>query len=178
MDLKKILNIVGQPGLFLFLSQGHNSIIVESLIDKKRNTIPPNTKATSLADINVFTDKENVSLFTILQSIKEKQNSMLAIDAKTSTEKEMRDFFASILPDYDRERVYLSDIKKIIAWYNILQRNNMLDFEISEDGATDVPLLGDKSAKSGGLRNMSSSGARVSSKAAGSTKILAPRKAQ
>ncbi|MDR1021961.1 MAG: DUF5606 domain-containing protein, partial [Prevotellaceae bacterium] len=133
MDLKEIMSISGYPGLFKFVSQGRSGLIVESLIDKKRTNIPPTAKVSSMNDIAVFTDSEDVPLRVVLQSIKDKSNGGPSIDPKTVKEEEIKEYFAGILPAYDKNRVYFSDIKKIISWYNLLQKNDLLDFEVKEE---------------------------------------------
>ena len=118
--LKTILSISGKPGLFKLISQGKNILIVESLIDGKKMPSHAQDKAVSLADIAIFTDEEEVSLYTVFCSIKAKENGQKASINPKSDNNTLRAYFAEILPNFDRERVYPSDIKKIITWYNIL----------------------------------------------------------
>jgi hypothetical protein len=184
MDLKEIMSISGYPGLFQLVSQGRSGLIVESLIDKKRTNIPPTAKISAMSDIAVFTDGEDVPLRVVLQTIKEKSDGAAAIDPKSVKEEEVREYFAEILPTYDKSRVYFSDIKKIILWYNLLQKNNMLDFEVQ---AEDVEKKEDEvgvEAKKAPVKPVTAKPIakpvqHISSKAAGSAgKINAPRKAQ
>jgi hypothetical protein len=188
MDLKEIMSISGYSGLFKFVSQGRNGLIVESLIDKKRTNIPSTAKVSTMNDIAVFTDGEDVPLRVVLQTIKEKSNGSPSIDPKTLTEKEVREYFAEILPTYDRDRVYFSDIKKIILWYNLLQKNDMLDFEAKDEEetgeATEKSPVAEVDSKKTSTKPLPTKPVakpvqHVSSKAAGSAgKINAPRKAQ
>jgi hypothetical protein len=188
MDLKEIMSISGYPGLFKFVSQGRSGLIVESLVDKKRTNIPPTAKVSSMNDIAVFTDSEDVPLRVVLQSIKEKSNGAPAIDPKTLKEEEVKEYFEEILPTYDKSRVYFSDIKKIISWYNLLQKSDMLDFEVTEEQAEDeaaekLPATEAEAkklpAKSVAAKPAAKPVQHVSSRAAGSAgKINAPRKAQ
>lgn len=118
--LKRILSIAGKPGLYELVSQGKNMLIVESLKEKKRMPAYSHEKIISLADIAIFTDEGEVPLRNVLTSIKEKENGVkCSIDPK-SDNNQLREYFATILPDFDRDRVYPTDIKKIISWYNLL----------------------------------------------------------
>lgn len=126
--LKDILAISGQPGLYKMVSKGSNSIIVESLLNGKRIPAHSTNKIISLEDIAIFTVSEEVPLKDVLQKIAEKENSQKCIDHKSSGNV-LKAYFAEVLPDYDPDRVYVSDIKKLIQWYNILQEKDMLSFE-------------------------------------------------
>ncbi|HOP04383.1 MAG TPA: DUF5606 domain-containing protein [Tenuifilaceae bacterium] len=134
MALKEIMAISGYSGLFKFVSQGRNGIIVESMTDGKRTHIPATAKVSALSDISIFTMEGEKPLREILSSIKQKENGGPTISHK-STNDELKTFFLSIVPDYDSERVYVSDIKKIVTWYNQLQSVNLLDFseEVEEE---------------------------------------------
>jgi hypothetical protein len=132
--LKTILSISGKPGLYKLISQGKNMLIVESIsADKKRIPAYGNEKVISLADIAMYTNDSEVPLKEVLTSVLKKENGELAsIDAKKSTGDQLRTYFAEILPDFDRDRVYVTDIKKLISWYNILITNGITDFEAEE----------------------------------------------
>nr|WP_320037970.1 DUF5606 domain-containing protein [uncultured Bacteroides sp.] len=132
--LKTILSISGKPGLYKLISQGKNMLIVESIsADKKRIPAYGNEKVISLADIAMYTNDSEVPLKEVLTSVLKKENGELAsIDAKKSTSDQLRTYFAEILPDFDRDRVYVTDIKKLISWYNILITNGITDFEAEE----------------------------------------------
>ncbi len=132
MDLKDILAISGYGGLFKFISQGRNGIIVESFESKKRTFVSAAIKVSSLSEIAIFTDTEEVSLSDVFKSIFNKENGGKAIDPK-STNEELKKYMAEILPNYDKERVYVSDIKKLVNWYDILHENNLLVFEEKEE---------------------------------------------
>jgi hypothetical protein len=127
-DLQKVFAIAGYPGLFTHVSQSRNGVIVESLLDKKRMCAGPSLRVTALSDVAMFTDKEELPLQEVLEKIKNVYNGEKAIDHKSGTDA-LRQFMESVLPDYDRDRVYPSHIKKLAEWYNVLQANNMLDFE-------------------------------------------------
>jgi hypothetical protein len=119
--LNTILSISGKPGLYRLLSQGKNMLIVESLTDKKRIPAYGNEKIISLADIAMYTDDEEVPLRQVLENMKNKENGGKAsIDAKKASADELRAYLAEVLPNFDRDRVYVGDIKKLVSWYNIL----------------------------------------------------------
>ena len=126
MELKDIMAISGHSGLFKFISQGRHGIIVESLIDGKRNNVSASAKVSALSDIAIFTNDAEVPLKDVFKKIREAENGAQAISHK-SDDKELKKYFEKILPDYDRDRVYSSDIKKVINWYNQLQNLNVLD---------------------------------------------------
>jgi hypothetical protein len=129
--LKGILAISGQPGLFKMVAESKNNIIVESLETGKRMPAYSTSKISALEDIAIFTDTEDMPLKDVFKAISEKEDGGQAINHKSSS-KELKDYFAEVLPEYDRERVYASDIKKVIMWYNILQEKEMLDFSEEE----------------------------------------------
>lgn len=125
--LKTILSISGKPGLYKLISQGKNMLIVESIsADKKRFPAYGNEKIISLADIAMYTDDEEVPLAQVLEAMKEKENSAEAsLDPKKATPDQLRDYMGEVLPNFDRDRVYTADIKKLISWYNILIKNGV-----------------------------------------------------
>jgi hypothetical protein len=127
MDLTKILAISGKPGLFKTLGQTKTGLIVESIIDGKRFPAFSHERMSSLAEISVFAADEDVSLEEVLKRIYEKHEGKPAINPSAKGE-ELKAFMKEILPNYDEERVYTSDIKKIITWYNLLAEKEMLDF--------------------------------------------------
>ena len=133
MDLKDVFAISGKPGLYKFISQGRNSVmIVENLEDKKRATAFTTAKISSLEDIAVFTDAEDITLKDVFKAIYEKENGTASIDHKSSGEV-LEKYFHEIIPTYNKKRVYASDIKKVILWYNILQKQELLDFSEDKD---------------------------------------------
>ncbi|MEE4116213.1 MAG: DUF5606 domain-containing protein [Marinilabiliaceae bacterium] len=125
MKLKDILSISGEGGLFRFIAQGKNSIIVEHLETKKRSAAHGTAKVSSLVDIAIFTEGEEVPLGDVFDRIFEKEEGGEAINHK-STPDELKAYFGEVLPDYDRDRVYVSDIRKLISWYNTLQSLKLL----------------------------------------------------
>ena len=127
-DLSRILAISGQSGLFLYISQARNGAIVEALADKKRSTVSVTSKLTSLADISIYTDDEEVKLQQVLLNMKEVLGEDDAPTAKSKPE-ELKALFEKALPTYDRDRFYVSHMKKVVEWYNALKKYASLDFE-------------------------------------------------
>ena len=130
-----ILTISGKPGLYKLVSRGKMNLIVEAL-DETHKRMPAfaTDKITSLTDIAMFSETEDVPLTKILATIREKEESKeVTLNYKKCSSKELRDYFAQILPDFDRDRVHDSDIKKLLQWYNILVKNNITDFEDEND---------------------------------------------
>jgi hypothetical protein len=134
MVLKDILAISGESGLFKFIAQGKNAIIVEHIETGKRSSAFSSAKVSSLEDISVFTEKEDLPLGKVFDKIYEKESGGPAIDSKAETEK-LKKYFEEIIPDYSREKVYASDIKKIFLWYNLLQKKELLVKEEPEKAA-------------------------------------------
>lgn len=137
--IKQILSISGRPGLFKLVNQGKNMLIVESLATGKRTPAYAHDKVVSLGDITMYTEQNDVPLADVFESIKEK-NDGKAVDYKKLSETELREMFAQYLPDYDRERVYTNDIRKVFAWYNELIAAGVNEFknkEIAEDKAAE-----------------------------------------
>ena len=134
--LKTILAISGKPGLYKLISQGKNMLIVEALsADKKRSPIYASDKVISLGDIAMYTDADEIPLSEVLESVKTKEGgNETSLDYKKASDEELGDFMAAVLPNYDRDRVHLSDIKKLIQWYNLLVSNGVTEFvEKKED---------------------------------------------
>ena len=129
--LKDILSISGYGGLFKYVSQARNGIIVESLEDQTRMHAHASAKVSALDDISIFTETEDISLKSVLKLIFDKENGKEAINHKSSND-ELKKYFETVLPAYDKERVYVSDIKKVVNWYNILLKHNLLNFDETE----------------------------------------------
>lgn len=129
--LNNILSISGKPGLFKLISRGRNMLIVENITTGKRVPAYSHDKVISLADIAMFTEEGETPLVEVLNSVKELENSEVAKITTKATAEELRNWFASVLPNYDRERVYPSDIKKLISWYNLLTETGNNDFTVA-----------------------------------------------
>ena len=126
-----ILAIAGKPGLYKLVSRGKNNLIVESL-DKAHKRMPAfaTDRITSLADIAMFTDADDVPLMDVLDNLKTLEEGKLSsLDYKKANGDELQTYFAKVLPNFDRERVHGSDIKKLVQWYNILIENGITDFK-------------------------------------------------
>ena len=140
MDLKKVLTISGKPGLFQLIAQSKERIIVESLIDKSRIPVYPTNKVSSLEDISIFTNSEEVPLKDVLRKIFTIENGGKAIDPK-SDNATLKKYMSSILPDYDQSKVYVSDMKKLFSWYNTLLDHGLLIFEKEEEIKEETPTV-------------------------------------
>lgn len=134
MVLKDIMAISGESGLFKFIAQGKNSIIVEHLETKRRSSAFGSAKVSSLEEISIFTEKEDMPLSKVFDLIYVKEKGGPAIDYKSDPDK-LKDYLNEVLPEYDKDRVYVSDIKKLVHWYNILQSLNLLVREEPEKPA-------------------------------------------
>jgi len=128
MSLKDILAISGYSGLYRYISQGRNGVIVEGLIDKKRMNATGSARVSALEDIAIYTSDKEVPLKEIFRKIYQKENGGQTIDPKLATDK-LKKYFEEILPEYDRDKVYPSDIKKVYTWYNLLLDLKMIDLE-------------------------------------------------
>ncbi|MGL5681916.1 MAG: DUF5606 family protein [Marinifilaceae bacterium] len=136
--LKEILSISGKPGLQRLVSNGQNAIIVESLIDGKRFQAFSNAKIIALQDISVYTEDEDMPLEEVFRRMYEYTEGKEAISHKES-EKAIIEFVTGVLPEYDKDRVYVSDMRKMIQWYNLLFKNNLLNFSNEEaEGTTEA----------------------------------------
>jgi dephospho-CoA kinase len=126
-----ILAISGKPGLYKLVSRGKNNLIVESLDDThRRQPAFATDRITSLADIAMYTETDDVPLMKVLDSIKTlEEGKKASLDPKKASGDELREYFAKVLPEFDRERVHNSDIKKLLQWYNILIQAGITDFE-------------------------------------------------
>ncbi|MBM3163854.1 MAG: DUF5606 domain-containing protein [Bacteroidetes bacterium] len=132
MELKKIVSISGRPGLFKIISQGKSNVIVESLVEKKRFPAFATEKISAVEDISILTLDEDVKLSEVFSIMSTRLKGAESIDHK-SHETELRNTFATIVPNYDTDRVYLSDIKKVFQWYNLLLKEGILG---TDDTAT------------------------------------------
>lgn len=129
--LQTILSISGKPGLYKLVSRGNNNLIVEALDGtNKRQLVFATDRVTSLADIAMFTDSEDVPLGEVLAKVRDKEEGKVSsLNWRKASAKELQAYFAEVLPTFDRDRVHNSDIKKLIQWYNILIQAGVTDFE-------------------------------------------------
>jgi hypothetical protein len=128
MDLKDIMSISGKSGLFKSVAQTKNGLIVESIVDKKRFPVYISDKVSALEDISIFTNDKDLPLKDVMDMIFKKENGGPCIDPKIDDAK-LKKYFEEVLPDYDKERVYVSDIRKLFTWYNLLQSHGLLKME-------------------------------------------------
>ncbi len=126
--LKEILSISGKPGLQKLISNSSNALIVESLIDGKRFPAYSNAKIIALEDISIYTETEDMPLKDVFKRMYNKEGGHQTLSHKESNDK-ITSYFSEIVPEYDKDRVYTSDMKKIIQWYNLLVSKNLLNFE-------------------------------------------------
>ncbi|MBR1808551.1 MAG: DUF5606 domain-containing protein [Paludibacteraceae bacterium] len=137
--LKEILAVTGKSGLFRLVSRGNNMLIIESLEDGKRMPTYARDKIVSLADISMFTMGDDKPLNEVLMALQQKQeNKPVDFDIKKADNDTLHSFFAEVLPDYDRDRVYPSDIRKLLLWYNLLLKAGITDFTEAEQTTDDA----------------------------------------
>jgi hypothetical protein len=132
MDLQGIISISGRPGLFKIVTQGKSNVIVESLIDKKRFPAFASEKISSIEDISIFTYEEDVKLTDVFSTLLSQNEGKESINHKVE-ESVLRSTFTSVLSNYDIDRVYLSDIRKVFQWYNLLLKEGLLKLEVIEE---------------------------------------------
>lgn len=134
--LKEILSISGKPGLYKLVSNSSNAIIVESIIDGKRFPAYSNSKIISLEDISIYTEDEDMPLKNIMKRMFDKANGAAILNHKEDTKKILT-YFEDVVPEYDKDRVYISDMRKIVQWYNLLVGKQLLSFEEEKEEKTE-----------------------------------------
>ena len=132
MELKDILAISGQPGLYKYVAQSMRGVIVESLIDGKRMNASATSRVSALTEISMFTEGEDIALADVFTRMYEYNSGKEGLSHKESADK-LKAYFGEVLPEYDRERVHVSDIKKALAWYNILVAAGLKEFKLPEE---------------------------------------------
>ena len=125
MNLEGIINVAGKPGLYKVVSQGNNTVIAESLTDGKKTPLFSHNQSNMLEEIGIYTYDDTKPMSEIFDDIAIKENKGQSLSHKSSTN-QLTDYFRLILADYDEERVYVSDIRKVIQWYNIMQKNGLI----------------------------------------------------
>ncbi len=135
MELKEILAISGQPGLYKYVAQSARGVIVESLIDGRRSNASSTSRVSSLSEISMFTEEEDIALADVFTAIFKYTEGKECISHKEPNDK-IVETFAAVLPNYDRERVHTSDMKKCFAWFNILVKAGMTSFELPKQEQT------------------------------------------
>lgn len=132
MSLEKILSISGKPGLYQLENQTRTGFLASSLLDGKKISVSARQNVSLLSEIAIYTLTEELPLREVFSKIYEKENGGEAINHKSSKD-QLEEYFFEVLPDYDEDRVYPSDIKKIVQWYNLLLKNGITDFSETED---------------------------------------------
>ena len=179
MSLEKVLSISGKPGLYKLKTQTRTGFLAESLLDGKTINVSGRHNVSLLSEIAVYTLTEEVPLREVFKKISEKENGKETIDHKASKE-ELEEFFFGVMPDYDEDRVYASDIKKIVQWYNMLIKNGINDFseakEESNKEVTDKTKEAKKPAAKKAAAPKTATPKASSTKKGGATKSAASRK--
>ncbi|WP_282049655.1 DUF5606 domain-containing protein [Maribacter aquivivus] len=132
MGLEKILSVAGKPGLYKLITQTRTGFVAESLLDGKRVTVSLRSSVSVLSEIAIYTLEEEVPLRDVFKKIQEKENGGKTSIGHKEEKIKLEEYFFEVLPDYDEDRVYVSDIKKVIQWYNILTENKITDFSSEE----------------------------------------------
>lgn len=132
MGLEKVLAISGKPGLYKLVTQTRGGFVAESLMDGKRLSISLQNNVSVLSEIAIYTLTEEVPLYKVLGKIRDKENSKICSVKPKDGKDKLEEYFFDVLPDYDEDRVYASDIKKVVQWYNLLQKHDMLNL-LDED---------------------------------------------
>lgn len=133
MSLEKIISISGKPGLYKLITQTRGGFVAESMIDKKRISVSIQNNVSVLSEIAIYTLSEEIPLRQVFENIKKKENGAQASVKPKDSKDKLEEYFFNVLPDYDEDRVYASDIKKVIQWYNLLQQHNMLDDLVGDE---------------------------------------------
>jgi hypothetical protein len=133
MGLEKILSVAGKPGLYKLITQTRSGFVAESLLDGKRITVSLRSSVSVLSEIAIYTLEEEVPLREVFLKIQEKENGGKTSVGHKEEKIKLEEYFFEVLPNYDEDRVYISDIKKIIQWYNILTENKITDFSDDKD---------------------------------------------
>lgn len=133
MGLEKILSVAGKPGLYKLITQTRTGFVAESLLDGKRITVSLRSSVSVLSEIAIYTLEEEVPLSEVFQKIQTKENGAKTSISHKDEKIKLEEYFFEVLPNYDEDRVYVSDIKKVIQWYNILTDNKIIDFSIEKE---------------------------------------------
>lgn len=137
MDLSKIISIAGKSGLYKVVAQGRQALIAESLIDKKRIPVHSSVRVVSLDEVSMYTTADDVPLATVLEKLHAKEKGKLSVDPKGDPEA-LYEKLGEALPDYDRARIYSSDVRKFFMWYELLASTGILDEKgETEEGGTE-----------------------------------------
>lgn len=138
MDLSKILSISGKPGLYKLIGESKSSLVVESMIDGKRGPAFSHERISTLKEISIYSDNEDVPLEDVFKKIFELQDGKPVFNPKKASSNQIKELFEKVLPDYDRDAVYVSDMKKVFTWYNFLLEKEVLEFTEEEENTGEV----------------------------------------
>lgn len=148
MDLSKILSISGKPGLYKLVGESKSRLVVESMIDGKRGPAFSHERISTLKEISIYSDNEDVPLEDVFKKVYELQDGKAVFDPKKASSNQIKELFEKVLPDYDRDAVYVSDMKKVLIWYNFLLEKEVLEFTEEEEVAEETEnKTEDKSAE-------------------------------
>ena len=147
MKISEILAIAGKPGLYKVIASSNKNLVVESMLDGKRTSVPGSTRVSSLGDITMYTFKQDVPLRDILNKIHKKTNGNKAPVHNSLSSQEIKDFVDSAVADLDHDRIYNSDLKKLVQWYNILLTKDAFPLEADEELADEKTEKSEKRAK-------------------------------
>lgn len=148
MDLSKILSISGKPGLYKLVGEAKANLVVESLVDGKRGPAFSHERISTLEEISIYTESEDIALKEVFKKLNDKYGEEAIVNPKKASSNEIKKLFEEVLPDYDKEQVYVSDMKKVFTWYNFLLEKGMLDFseEVVEE-AEETETLADEAVE-------------------------------
>ena len=138
MGLEKILSVAGKPGLYKLITQTRTGFVAESLLDGKRITVSLRASVSVLSEIAIYTLEEEVPLREVFEKIQSKEDGGKTSISHKDEKIKLEEYFFEVLPNYDEDRVYVSDIKKVIQWYNILTDNKIIDFSSEKEEASDA----------------------------------------
>ena len=153
MDLTKIVSISGKPGLFLMVGDAKDKLIVESLLDGKRSPAFSSEKISTLKEISIYTETDDAPFEDVLKSLYELQEGKPVPDPRKASSDELKELFGKVLPDYDRDAVYVSDMKKVFNWYNLLLEKDLIEFTEEEDETEAQPAEPEVSDEEPGQEN-------------------------
>ena len=175
MDLSGIISIAGMSGLYKVIAQTKNGLIVESLIDKKRVQAFSTHKISALEDVSVYSTNDDVPLKEVFQKIYDNEKCGACIDQK-SPDAELKKYFKTVFAEYDEERVYVSDIKKVLNWYNSLQKDGLLEKKAEVEAADKPKIKAPAADAKGATKVKKDTGTKAVKTASSKVKVQGVRK--
>ena len=143
MNLSNVISIAGLPGLYKVIAQAKNGVVVESLVDKKRTTAFASQRISALSDISIYTTGDDMPLKDVFAKVYAAENGGPALDTKSANDAALHEYTAKVLPEYDKDRVHTSDLKKLYTWYNLLQKAGLLETK-EEESSDEKKLISEK----------------------------------